>query len=81
MRQSNICDKGVGHMTINELKAKLNNGEYNEQLKYIYACEKTDSYKNRFEEVIDGFVNTFEYSPDDMRLFSAPGRTEGSPST
>ncbi len=63
-------------MKINELKSKLQNNEFNEQLGYIYACKETTTYKNRFEEVIDGFVNTFEYNPEDMRLFSAPGRTE-----
>ena len=42
-------------MNINELKMKLNNGDYNEQLKYIYACEETDSYKKRVEDVINGF--------------------------
>ena len=63
-------------MNINELKAKLNNGDYNEQLKYIYACEEVSNYKNRFLEVIDGFSDTFGYEPENMRLFSAPGRTE-----
>ena len=63
-------------MNINELKSKLNNGDYNEELKYIYACTETSSYKERFIEVMDGFSNTFCYQPDDMRLFSAPGRTE-----
>lgn len=63
-------------MNINELKSKLNNGDYNEQIKYIYASFETSSYKERFIEVMDGFSNTFGYEPDDMRLFSAPGRTE-----
>lgn len=63
-------------MNINELKSKINNGEFNEQLKYIYASSETSGYKNRFLEVMDGFPNTFGYQPDDLRLFSAPGRTE-----
>ena len=63
-------------MNFNELKTKLNNGDYNEQLKYIYASNDVDGYKNRFIEVMDGFLSTYNYEPDDMRLFSAPGRTE-----
>ena len=63
-------------MNINELKSKLNNGDYNEQLKYIYASSEISDYKNRFFEVMDGFSNTFGFKPDDLRLFSAPGRTE-----
>ena len=44
----------------------------------LYACENEDSvkYAKRFEEAIDGFIDTFEYEPEEMRLFSAPGRTE-----
>lgn len=65
-------------MKVNELKEKLNNGEFNEQIKYIYACgdDKAEYYSGRFTEVIKGFEETFERTPDDMRLFSAPGRTE-----
>ncbi len=63
-------------MNVNELKINLNNGDYNEQLKYIYASCDVLGYQNRFLEVIDGFINTYNYEPCDMRLFSAPGRTE-----
>ena len=45
-------------MNFNELKTKLNNGDYNEQLKYIYASNDVDGYKNRFIEVMDGFLST-----------------------
>ena len=65
-------------MKVNELKDNLNNGKFDEQIEYIYACAKdeTKHYADRFCEVIDGFCETFEHTPDDMRLFSAPGRTE-----
>lgn len=63
-------------LNINELKVKLNDGYYNDQLKYIYASNDVDCYKNRFIEVIDGFKDTYNYEPEEMRLFSAPGRTE-----
>ena len=61
-----------------ELKNKLKNGEFDDQLAYIYACEKKDTnkYTQRFFEIIDGFKDTFDYEADNMRLFSAPGRTE-----
>ncbi len=61
-----------------ELKNKLKNGEFDDQLAYIYASEKKDlkKYTQRFFEIIDGFADIFGYEADDMRLFSAPGRTE-----
>ena len=60
-------------MTSAELKAKL---KYID-IEYIYACKEDDRqhYIERFEKVIDGFLGTFGES-DDLRLFSAPGRTE-----
>lgn len=65
-------------MNANELKQKLLNREFDEKLCYIYACEEKDAtgYAKRFEEVIDGFVEHFAYTPEEMKLFSAPGRTE-----
>ncbi len=49
-----------------------------EQIKYIYACSEneTPKYINRFKEVVEGFKTTFGYENENMRLFSAPGRTE-----
>ena len=43
----------------------------------MYACEssETDFYYNRFLEVVDGLEETFG-KKDEIRLFSAPGRTE-----
>ena len=60
-----------------ELKNKLSNGEYSEKLAYMYACEESETkkYADRFLEVIDGFEKNFGTS-DEIRLFSAPGRTE-----
>lgn len=64
-------------MKTNELKAMLANGEFNEKLTYMYACgeEDTQSYANRYLKVIDGLEENFG-KKDDVRLFSAPGRTE-----
>ncbi len=64
-------------MNTNELKKQLKNGEFNEKLAYMYACEKEDAqkYADRYLKVIDGFGEAFGGS-DEIRLFSAPGRTE-----
>lgn len=60
-----------------DLKKKLNNGDFADKLALMYACGKEDTkkYADRFLEVIDGFEKTFGES-EEMRLFSAPGRTE-----
>ena len=65
-------------MNTNELKRKLKNNEFDKTLCYIYACgqEKAEHYSKRIEQVIEGFEETFKYTPDQMRIFSAPGRTE-----
>ena len=64
-------------MDSNILKDNLKNGLYNEKLTYMYACslDKTKKYADRFIEVIDGLEENFG-KKDDVRLFSAPGRTE-----
>lgn len=74
----NIKRKEVVFMKTNELKKALKNGEFNEKIRYMYACEeeKASFYAGRYEEIIDGFAEAFEYEPEEMRLFSAPGRTE-----
>lgn len=61
-----------------ELKNALKNGDFNEKISYIYACdkEKAGFYADRFTEIIGGFSEAFDYEPEEMRLFSAPGRTE-----
>lgn len=60
-----------------ELKKKLTDGGYAGKLAYMYACNEKDSqkYANRFLEVIDGLEDAFGPA-EDVRLFSAPGRTE-----
>lgn len=65
-------------MNTTEWKSKLRNGELDEQLAHIYASDKKNVkfYIQRFEEIIDGFKETFAYDAENMRLFSAPGRTE-----
>lgn len=64
-------------MKTNELKTKLSNGGFNEKLAYMYACEQSEAqkYADRYAKVIDGFEETFG-NADELRLFSAPGRTE-----
>ncbi len=64
-------------MNTNELKTKLENGDYGEKLAYMYACEKEEAkmYAGRFLSVIAGYEETFGKT-EDIRLFSAPGRTE-----
>lgn len=57
------------------LKNKLSNGEYSDRLKYIYAGNDDEKYANRYIKALDGFKDTFGDS-DNIRLFSAPGRTE-----
>ena len=58
-------------------KEYFNTKEFEEQLSYLYVCnnESVGYYKDRLCEVLDGLGSNFaEY--DDIRLFSAPGRTE-----
>ena len=59
------------------LKDNLKNGAFDEKLTYMYSCSLDDSkkYADRFNEVIDGLEENFG-KKDDIRLFSAPGRTE-----
>ena len=62
---------------LNDTVNALKNGEYNEKLKYIYACDdtKVKLYADRYLEVIDEFKNTYGEA-EEIGLFSAPGRTE-----
>jgi len=60
----------------------MNATELKEKVKYIdtefvySATEKTKGfYEDRFKTAIDGFVDTFGDN-DNLRIFSAPGRTE-----
>lgn len=64
-------------MEISLLKDKLKNGEYSEQIMRLYSCEKDDvlKYTQRFEEILEGLEENFG-KKEDVRIFSAPGRTE-----
>lgn len=64
-------------MNTAELKTRLQNGDYAGKLAYMYACDEKDTqkYAQRFLEVIGGLEDTFGPA-EDVRLFSAPGRTE-----
>lgn len=60
-----------------EWKQKLSNGEFSKKVQYMYACEENEikGYEDRYIEVIDGYEASFGEA-EDIRLFSAPGRTE-----
>lgn len=47
----NIKRKEVVFMKTNELKKALKNGEFNEKIRYMYACEeeKASFYAGRYE--------------------------------
>lgn len=60
-------------MSTKELKEKI---KYID-IEYIYSCkpEERGHYEARFVKAIDGFCETFG-EDGDLRIFSAPGRTE-----
>ncbi len=60
-------------MNITEIKQKIANIDF----KNLYCCKDGEEaqYIKRFEGVLDGFYKTFG-KDDNIRLFSAPGRTE-----
>ena len=64
-------------MNKEQWKKELNTEEYTKKLEYIYSCteSETDYYKQRYYEVLDGLCENFG-EKEDIRLFSAPGRTE-----
>ncbi|MGN0107648.1 MAG: galactokinase [Hominilimicola sp.] len=63
--------------SVNDIKAALLNGEYNDKLKYLYSCDDSNikQYADRYIDVIESFEQTFGKT-DEIALFSAPGRTE-----
>ena len=63
--------------SLNETKAAIKSGEYNDKLKYLYVCDDNNvkTYADRYIDVIDSFVETYGEA-EDIALFSAPGRTE-----
>lgn len=60
-------------MDISEIKQKIKNIDFRK----LYCCDESEEtkYINRFEGLLDGFYKTFG-KDDNIRLFSAPGRTE-----
>ncbi len=60
-------------MNIAEIKTKIKNIDY--QTLYCYKDGDKKQYVDRFNNLLDGFYNTFQ-KDGDIRLFSAPGRTE-----
>ncbi len=62
-------------MNAQALKNALQNGEYNKLFATLYGEDQVDAQCARYMKTVDGFVDTFGDS-DDLRLFSAPGRTE-----
>jgi len=58
-------------MNIKEIKENLHKIDMNT----LYLTKDRDKYEKRFEKVLDGFYETFGEN-DNIRLFSAPGRTE-----
>ncbi|MBR4720527.1 MAG: galactokinase [Clostridia bacterium] len=60
-------------MNISEIKQKIDSIDF----KKLYCCKDGEEkkYIQRFERLLDAFSKTFE-KDGDIRLFSAPGRTE-----
>lgn len=56
-----------------EIKKLIENGGLDEQFKLLY--QNIDDARTRYIRTINGFVDTFG-EKDDIRIFSAPGRTE-----
>ncbi len=57
------------------LKELIQNGGYDRLFSTLYGDDQIASQRTRYIEAIDAFVATFG-ERDDVRLFSAPGRTE-----
>lgn len=60
-------------MNINEIKSAIANGDFNQSFSMLYG--DIDSAKLRYSEAVESFSEIFE-NTDEIRLFSAPGRTE-----
>lgn len=59
-----------------ELINALNSGKFNDKLAYIYSCgSDVKPYADRYISVINGYKEIYG-EPEDLSLFSAPGRTE-----
>ena len=60
-------------MNTNELKQNIQNGKFDKEFTMLYG--DVELAKERYTDAIDEFVNLYG-DMDDIRLFSAPGRTE-----
>lgn len=60
---------------LEELKNKLSAGDFDNQFKYIYSTNEPEKYTNRYTKLLDGYCSCFGV-PENVSLFSAPGRTE-----
>lgn len=60
-------------MNSTELKSAILNGKYDEEFIKLYG--ETQTARKRFSDAVDEFCTLYGDS-DDLRLFSAPGRTE-----
>ena len=63
----------VKTMNVIEIKEKLQGGGFDKMLSKLYTCK--ESAINRYCSACDEFVKIFGVQ-NDVRLFSAPGRTE-----
>lgn len=60
---------------INELKQKIANGDYDSAMAKIYASSEIDKQRERYSSLLDDFYAQYN-DRDNIRFFSAPGRTE-----
>lgn len=66
-------------LTIQALKQKLAQGDYDNKLAWLYCRneEEMDPYRARINHVVNGFADTFGKDGNtQVAVFSAPGRTE-----
>ncbi|MGN0171946.1 MAG: galactokinase [Acutalibacteraceae bacterium] len=61
--------------TAHELKVLLQNGDYDRLLAVLYGADQVQAQRARYVEAVDAFTQIFG-AAEDVRLFSAPGRTE-----
>lgn len=61
------------NMNISELKQNIQNGKYDREFTMLYG--EVETAKARYTEAVDEFVNLYG-DRNNIRLFSAPGRTE-----
>ncbi|MBQ3093888.1 MAG: galactokinase [Clostridia bacterium] len=62
-------------MNATALKERILSGGYDRLFATLYGEDQVAAQKERYTEAVTAFVDTFGDS-DDLRLFSAPGRTE-----